>query len=460
MSVSDRHALLVGTWALLLPLHSVAPQQHTNRGLTQMIDSVAQRWLQAGLVAGMSVALVRGTDVLLARGYGFADLENRVPATEHTVYRIGSITKQFTAAAILQLAEQRKLRLEDDIGRYLPGYDTHGHTISIRELLNHTSGIRDFTELAAFQARERLDISAESLLAIFEHEPLDFPPGTGFHYNNSAFYLLGLIIQKVSGQAYGEYLREHVLLPLGLRESYSCDDSPVIPRRAHGYRVNKGKLENAAYLSMLPPLAGGKLCSTVLDLATWTRALAEGRLISRASYVQMTTPGRLRDGRVLGYGYGLFLSILAGHPEIVHGGEINGFSAHKSFYPNDSLTVVVLTNTEGEFGYSGRIARAIVRRALDLEPELLRAQPLSPAEGARFVGLYRAGTLNLTITVNQRKLRVSEPFPGLCLCQGADVFVSRNSPEVRLLFSGRGSRAVHLVLEFAGQQVFYLTRSQ
>lgn len=151
MSMGEQRTLLLGTWALLLPLHSAVPQQHTDSGLTQMVDSVAQTWLQAGPVAGMSVALVRASHMLLARGYGFADLENRVPATEHTVYRIGSMTKQFTAAAILQLAEQRRLRLEDDIRRYLPGYDTHGQTITIRELLNHTSGIPSFTELPPFK---------------------------------------------------------------------------------------------------------------------------------------------------------------------------------------------------------------------------------------------------------------------------------------------------------------------
>jgi CubicO group peptidase (beta-lactamase class C family) len=407
----------------------------------------------------MSVALVRGSGVLLARGYGFADLENKVPATEHTVYRIGSITKQFTAAAVLQLGEQGKLNLDDDIRQYLPSYDTQGYTITIRELLNHTSGIRSFTELPAFQARDRLDFSPESLLAIFQHEPLDFPPGTGFHYNNSAFYLLGLVIERVSAQPYGEYLREHVLSPLGLRETYSCDDAPIIPYRAHGYRVSEGKLENAAYLSMLPPTAGGNLCSTVLDLATWTRALAERRLISHSSYVQMTTPGRLPDGRNLGYGYGLFLSTLAGHREIVHMGDINGFSAYKALYPNDALTLVVLSNTEGPLVSSGQIPRPIARRALGVQAEQLKDLPLSPGELARFVGIYHAGTAQVAVTEKRGKLRLTEPFPAAYLYQGGDVFSAESTSEVRLLFSGRGSRADRLILELGGQRLFDLTRT-
>jgi D-alanyl-D-alanine carboxypeptidase len=456
----NRRAGALGTLALLLHMHSIVAQQRPGHDLVQTVDSLAQASLGGGVVAGMSVALVRGSDVLLAKGYGFADLENQVPATEHTVYRIGSITKQFTAAAIMQLAERSKLSLDDDIRRYLPSYDTHGYGITIRQLLNHTSGIRNFTELPAFQTRDRLDFSPESLVAIFEHEPLDFPPGTGFHYNVSAFYLLGLIIQRVSGQPYGEYLRTQVFAPLGLRDTYACEDAPLIPHRAHGYRASDGRLENASYLSMVPPTAGGDLCSTVLDLATWTRALAEGRLISHASYVQMTTPGRLADGRVLGYGYGLFLSALGGHREIVHGGDINGFSAYKAFYPDDSLTLVVLSNTEGPLVYSGQIARPIARRVLGVPAETIKDLPLSPGERDRIVGTYRDGTLMVTVTEERDKLRLNGPFPVVYLYQGDDVFASQSNPEIRALFSGRGERANRLILELGGQRLFDMARSQ
>lgn len=459
MRISDWHPLFSGTVALLLAQQSVAAQQRPDHGLTRAVDSVAHAWLRAGPIAGMSVALVRGSRVLLVRGYGFADLENQVPATGHTVYRIGSITKQFTAAAILQLAEQGGLALDDDIRQYLPNYDTHGETITIRELLNHTSGIRSFTELSAFQARDRLDVPAESLVAIFEHEPLDFRPGTGFHYNNSAFYVLGLVIAKVSGQPYGEYLRDHVLAPLGLRATYSCDDAPIIPHRAHGYRVTEGTLQNAAYLSMLPPTAGGSLCSTVLDLATWTRALADSRLISHASYVQMTTPGELADGRTLGYGYGLFLSSLAGHREIVHGGDINGFSAYKAYYPDDSLTLVVLSNTEGPLVYSGQIPRVIARRALGVPVEPVKDLRLGPGDLARFAGIYGAGAAQVAVTVERGGLSLAEPFPAVYRYLGGDVFASERTPEIRLLFSGRGPKADRLILELGGQRLFDVTRT-
>lgn len=459
MGMPEWQAVVSGALALLLPVYSIVAQQRPRDDPIRAVDSLAQAALRGGPIAGMSVALVRGSNVLLAKGYGFADLENEVTATEHTVYRIGSITKQFTAAVILQLAEQGKLNLDDNIRHFLPSYDTHSYTITIRQLLNHTSGIRSFTELPAFQARDRLDFSPESLFAIFQHEPLDFPPGTGFLYNNSAFYLLGVIIERVSGQPYRDYLREHVLAPLGLRETYSCEDAPIIRYRAHGYRVSEGKLQNAAYLSMLPPTAGGNLCSTVLDLATWTQALAEGRVISHASYLQMTTPGTLADGRTLGYGYGLFLSTLASHREIVHSGDINGFSAYKAFYPNDSLTLVVLSNTEGPLVSSGQIPRPIARRALGVGAVPLRALPLNPGERARVVGIYRAGTLEVAVTEERDRLRLNKPFAAVYLYQGGDVFASESSPEIRALFSGRGSHADRLILELGGQRLFDLTRT-
>ncbi|HUR94416.1 MAG TPA: serine hydrolase domain-containing protein [Gemmatimonadales bacterium] len=459
MRISDCHTLLSATSALLLAGCAISAQQRPGHALIRSIDSVARAALRAGPIAGMSVALVRGSDVLLAKGYGYADLENSVPATQHTVYRIASITKQFTAAAILQLAEQGQLNLDDDIRRYLPSYDTQSYTITIRQLLNHTSGIRSFTELPAFQARDRLDLPAESLLAIFQHEPLDFPPGAGFRYNNSAFYLLGLIIERVSRQPYGEYLRGHVLAPLGLRETYSCRDAPIIRHRARGYRLSGGKLQNAQYLSMEPPTAGGSLCSTVLDLVTWTRALAEGRLITHASYLQMTTPGTLPDGITLGYGHGLFVSTLGGHREIVHGGDINGFSAYKAYYPDDSLTLVILSNTEGPLVSSGQIPRAIARRALGVPEERPKELPLSTRDRARFTGVYRAGTARVAVTEERGQITLTEPFPAAYLYQGGDVFVCDKSAEIRALFSGRGARADRLILELGGQRLFDLTRA-
>jgi D-alanyl-D-alanine carboxypeptidase len=460
MRISGCHALLWGTSALLLAVHPISAQERPGHTLIRAIDSIAETALRAGPIVGMSVALVRGSEVLLAKGYGYADLENNVPATEHTVYRIASITKQFTAAAILQLVEQGKLNLDYDITRYLPGYDTHGYTITVQQLLNHTSGIRSFTELPAFQARDRLDLPPESLLALFQHEPLDFPPGTGFLYNNSAFYLLGLIIERVSGQPYGEYLRGHVLAPLGLRETHSCEDAPIIRHRARGYRVSEGKLQNAVYLSMVPPTAGGSLCSTVLDLASWTRALAEGRVISQASYVRMTTPATLPDGRTIGYGYGLFLSTLASHREIVHGGDINGFSAYQAFYPDDSLTLVVLSNTEGPLVWSGQIPRPIARLALGVPEEHPKRVPLSTRDWARFVGVYRAGTTQVAVTDERGKLTLTEPFPATYLYQGGDIFLSERSPEIRALFFGGGARADRLIIELGGKRLLDLTRAR
>jgi len=449
----------ITAWMLLLRAHPVAAARPSRAELIRFVDSLAQASLQSGPIAGMSIAVVRGSDLVVAKGYGFADLENRVRATEHTVYRIGSITKQFTAGAILQLAERGQLRLDDEITRYLPGYDTHGYRITIRQLLNHTSGIRGFTEVSAFQGRDRLDLSPDSMLALFQHEPLDFVPGTGYVYSNSAYYLLARIIQRVSGQSYGNYLREHVFMPLGLNETYSCDDAPIISHRARGYTFGEGELQNAPYLSMLPPTGGGSICSTVLDLVTWTRALAEGRFISHASYAQMTTPLSLPDGRILGYGYGLAISTLAGHLEIAHAGTISGFSGYSAFYPRDSITVVVLCNTLGPV-FPGLLARAIARRALSVPVESPKRIPLSPDERARVVGTYGAGRLQIAVSDVRDTLKVNDLFfDEVYLYQGHDVFASARNPEIRAVFSGRGRHADRLVLDMAGLRVYDVVRA-
>jgi D-alanyl-D-alanine carboxypeptidase len=264
------------------------------------------------------------------------------------VYRVGSITKQFTAAAIMQLVEAGKMALDDPIEKYLPDYPVAGRRITIRHLLTHTSGIKSYTGLGPkFWDISRIDHSHEKLIALFKDEPPDFQPGEKFLYNNSGYYLLGVIIEKVAGESYGSHVKKTLFDPLGLSSTMYCDNEPVVKQRAAGYQVTLGVVQNAAPLSMKAPFSAGALCSTVIELVAWTSALMDGKAVSRASLEQMTPPATLNDGRKTSYGFGLGLGNRDGETMISHGGGINGFTSHVTYLRGSETTVVVLTNHGG-----------------------------------------------------------------------------------------------------------------
>ena len=332
--------------------------------LVSRIDALAEAALAAGPVAALSIGVKRGDDLLMAKGYGLADVENDVPATAETVYRIGSITKQFTAAAVMQLVEAGQIGLDDPMTDYLPDYPMQGHEVTIRHLLTNTSGIKSYTGLASWRPTMKLDLTDEELLAIFSAEPFDFAPGESYRYNNSGFYLLGVIIGKAGDEPYGEYLNTRLFAPLGLPGSSYCDELRIIRGRAEGYQAVGGELLNDEYLSMNQPGAAGALCSTVPDLLSWTSALRAGGVVSAESYRQMATTGTLNNGSDTGYGFGLQLGSLVGRPRVAHGGGINGFSTMLAHYPEADLDVVVLSNTPG--AHVPRVSETIARWALGI----------------------------------------------------------------------------------------------
>lgn len=333
--------------------------------LVGRIDSLALASIEGGSVAALSIGVKRGGDLLLTKGYGLADIENGVSATAETVYRIGSITKQFTAAAVMQLVEAGQIDIDASMTEYLPDYPAAGQDVTIRHLLTHTSGIKSYTGLASWAPKKTLDLSDEELVDLFKDEPVDFAPGERFLYNNSGFYLLGMIIEAVSGESYRDYLDAHVFGPLGMSRSLYCDERPIVPGRAEGYEQDGGELVNAEYLSMNQPGAAGALCSTVPDLLLWTSALRSGRVVSGASYGQMTISGTLNSGDDTGYGFGLGVGDLGGNSSVAHGGGINGFSTMMAHYMESDLDIVVLSNTASED--AGRVAQTIARWALGLE---------------------------------------------------------------------------------------------
>ncbi len=276
-------------WARALAGQAARP---TAASVAATVDSLVADFQRATGVPGVSVAVIRaGRDTLAYKGYGLADVENDVPATPRTVYRIGSITKQFTSAAVLQLAEQGRLSLDAALGTVLPQVPAAWRGVTIRQLLSHTSGIRSYTDIGPrWQRRWGEDMVPDTILSLVRDDTLDFAPGTRWHYDNTGYVVLGMVVEKVAGQPYAEYLREHLWQPLGLTSTYYCDAAPIVPHRARGYDAARGALVNAAYLRVTQPFAAGALCSTVGDLAAWNRALATGRVVRAASWTRMTTP--------------------------------------------------------------------------------------------------------------------------------------------------------------------------
>jgi CubicO group peptidase (beta-lactamase class C family) len=331
--------------ALLLAL---APLPQADRaGEAARIDERVQAAMRAPGAVGISVAVARGDELLYARAYGFADLEFAVPADEETLFRIGSVTKTFTAAAVLKLAERGKLALDEPLTRYLPDYPTHGHEITLRHLLTHTSGIPNYTDLGErwepLQARELAD---EELLALWTDLELDFPPGTRWSYSNSGYYLLGMVVARVSGKSYPEFLRDVFLDPLKLARTRYDSNREVLLNRAQGYAYADGRFLNDLPLGMSQPGAAGGLVSTASDLVRWQQALVAGRAVEPASFEEMTLPFLLADGRETSYGLGLARREIAGHACLGHDGGIHGFNSTLIYCPEAALHVAVLSNSE------------------------------------------------------------------------------------------------------------------
>ncbi len=430
----------------------LTPEALWGGALVSRIDQLAEATLAGGGVAAVSIGVKRGDDLLLAKGYGLADIENDVPATAETVYRIGSITKQFTAASVMQLVEAGEIGLDDPMTKYLPDYPMQGFEVTIRHLLTHTSGIKSYTGLAEWRPTMKLDLTDAELIAFIEDEPFDFEPGERFLYNNSGFYLLGMIIGEASGETYREYLNAHLFGPLDLAGSSYCDERPIIRGRAEGYQFVNGELFNDDYLSMNQPGAAGALCSTIPDLLSWTSALRTGGVVSAASYQQMTTPGTLNNGSATSYAFGLQVGELQGHPRVSHGGGINGFNTQLAHYPEADPDVVVLSNTPGS--HVGRIAESIAKWALEIEvPEVLD-EPISAEEIATYEGVYelRPG-FEITVSSTGGQLFAQATGQGQfgLRSQGDHTFIASFDDDVRVVFVVEGGRATTLVLYQGGR---------
>lgn len=313
-------------------------------GPVEQMDQLLSKTFKAD-GPGAAVLMVRDGKVIFRKAYGMGNIEQNIALTPDMVFRIGSMTKQFTAAAIMKLVESGKLNLNDPLTKFIPDYPVQGYVITVEHLLTHTSGIMNYTAMPILRKIFKQDMTVDEVIDIFKDEPMDFAPGERFRYNNSGYILLGKIIEEVSGKAYEDFIQDEIFIPLGMENSYYGSFTKIISGRVMGYSAPRNKpLENAGYISMRLPYAGGSLLSTVDDLRKWNDALFAGKVVSEASLKKMTTPFELPDGKGNDYGYGLMMNELNGHAVIGHGGGIPGFSTKMQVMVEEDLFGVILVN--------------------------------------------------------------------------------------------------------------------
>ncbi len=437
---------LAAAWFLVLSVTAQTPPW------LPKVDEVVAARLAQPFAVGFSVAVAQGGAVVLEKGYGRAECEFDVPANPTTAFRIGSITKQFTAALVMRAIAAGKIGLEDDLSKFVPGFPLQGKKVTIHQLLDHSSGIPSYTDVGAeWQKQWPLELSHEQLLALVADKPFDFEPGTNWHYNNTGYYLLGMVLEKVHGKSYAEVVLDELATPLGLLHTRYDSNKELVPNRAQGYAVENGKLCNDDLLGMSQPGAAGALIASAGDLVRWSLALVGGKVVSKEAFAQMTTPLVLADGRDTGYGFGLMRGEVLGLPAILHGGGIHGFNSMLMFFPERDLHVAVISNCDR--ASSDKLAKAVARTVLGL-PEFVAKDLPVPAElRGTLVGDYDFKDIGLvlSVTVDGERLRAhgkaegQQPF-GM-LFQGELEFRAAFDAEVRLVFTADGKG---LVLHQAG----------
>jgi CubicO group peptidase (beta-lactamase class C family) len=340
---------------LLLPLAITAQKNYP-----KMLDDYAQAEYKIKDFNGTVLVMQKGK-AIYKKAFGLADREWNVPNTVDTKYRIGSVTKQFTATCILQLAEQGKLGIDDKLSKYFPDYPK-GDSITIHMLLNHTSGIKNYTSIPEFFPKAALPLSKDTMIAMFKNKPLDFSPGTKWSYSNSGYFLLGVIVEKASGKKFSEYLMENVIKKVGLKNTAMDNLDSVLAYRAKGYdKSRQGVWQHAMYISMEGPFSAGAMVSTVDDLYSWTKALHNNQVLSAAGTQKMLTPYMNK------YGYGIGIDSLKTHLRVSHNGGIPGFVTNLAYFPADDVCVVVISNNGSN---SDKISASLASIIFDLPVQI------------------------------------------------------------------------------------------
>ncbi|MEO0528424.1 MAG: serine hydrolase [Bacteroidota bacterium] len=336
---------------------------------------------------GATVLVAKDGAVVYRKAFGMANLELQAPMKPESVFELGSITKQFTAVSILMLMEQGKLNLDDEITKYLPNYPTQDKKITIHHLLNHTSGIKSYTEMGNLMEFARLDKTPVEIIDYFKNEPMDFDPGEAWHYTNSGYIILGYIIEKITGASYADFVTDNIFKPLGMEHSYYGSKTKLVPNRASGYMPAETGYRNADYISMTLPYAAGSLMSCVDDMFLWHKAIHNNTLITSESKAKAFTNTSLNNGQPTNYGYGWLINEINGTPSIEHGGGIFGYVTQGIYVPTEDIYIIILSNTNGNSPNATAIAMAAAVMGKPL-PKATDAVELRAEHMQKWVGNY------------------------------------------------------------------------
>ncbi len=410
--------------------------------LTAHVEELAKRTLEQEGVPALGIAIARGDEVLLARGFGWADAARAVPANEETIFTIGSLTRQFTAVAILRLADEEKLGLDDELTKHLPAFPAAGRKVTLRQLLANTSGVPKYSALVEKHPEAAGPAENEAaFFARFKDVPFAFDPGTDFSQDSTGYALLSLVVAKVSGKSYETYVIEELLKPLGMNDTVFC------PSKAGPRSFARGCEEISPMHDLELPLAGEpksatqSLCSNVLDLVKWNRALVGRTVFSEKASRLFMTPTQLPDGNSTNYGFAIGMTRLDKYKSYSHTGGIGGFRVRLAYYSAPEVTIVVLANCAS--APVDQIERELASLMLELAPHPVLDVSIEKADFQRFVGVYQIATTRIQIREHEGKLWYELPTqePIRLLSQGGGVFVLDSDHEIQLVFKGEGERA-------------------
>lgn len=424
-----------------------APAQVTTPSLevrrwTALVDLLGKQAVDERGVPALSIAVGRGDDVLCARGYGWADARRASPATESTSYAIGSLTRQFTAVAVLQLAEAGKLGLDDEIQAHLPLFPSGARKVTVRQLLTNTSGVPGYAALVAKHPEAADEAMSDArFFALFEDVPFAFEPGTSFSLDSAGYVLLSMVVAKTSRVSFGAYVTHELLEPAGLDATRFCplQDPPISYARECKQITSTSELE--VPLAAAPASATQSLCSTAVDLVTWTRVLFGRSAFGDGITRQMTTPGKLADGSSTGYGLALSIARLGEDEVLAHTGGVGGFRVRVAHYRARGLTIAVLANCDS--APVEELERSIASVLLGIEPMPVLDVPIEAGELRRFAGGYQLATTHVEISVRDGSLwfETTGEVASRLRSQCGGEFALDREPAVRLRFKLDGERA-------------------
>jgi CubicO group peptidase (beta-lactamase class C family) len=385
---------------LALAILASSLQGQSRNALAARLDSIAAADVVAGTAVGLQFAVVRGNEQLLLKSYGKADAEGNTALTNNTVLGIGSVTKQFTAAAILQLRDAGKLGIDDELTKWLPEFGDRARGVTLRHLLGHTSGAPDQGSMPEFRAMQMLrnaTVSRDSVYTITARYPFEFPAGSQQAYSNTGYWLLGRVVEKASGMSWEQYIQKRIFEPLGMTRSMNCNDAQKASDRSYGHNVRNGQVRRVPDIVHTATIGSGAICSTAGDMVKWLQGLHGGKVVSAQSYAEMIAPTKLDDGTATQYGMALTVwKDARGLKEIGHNGGGFGYSSQAWWHPDSKLALVILTNSEPD---KTTAENAALTSAVLGEPKAAQAYTGNASQFAgRFAG--KAGSREMVIEVS------------------------------------------------------------